>query len=104
MEPPAILRSLLGLGHPEGDYRFQGGTECAVHRTIAFAPYADLLWKTLILAQAKKFSEDVRSAIPGQWLAYNLSPVEIELSWIVCAAGQGGRSIVARMGIKTRFC
>ncbi len=61
----------------EGYYRYQGGTECAIHRAIAFAPYADLLWmetKKPILAQAKQFSEGVRSAVPGQWLAYNLSP------------------------------
>ena len=61
----------------EGYYRYQGGTECAIHRGIAFAPYADLLWmetKKPILAQAKQFSEGVRSAVPGQWLAYNLSP------------------------------
>ena len=30
--------------------------------------------KSPILEQAKEFSEGVRSAVPGQWLAYNLSP------------------------------
>ncbi|KAF8339617.1 isocitrate lyase [Cantharellus anzutake] len=61
----------------EGYYRYQGGTECAIHRAIAFAPYADLLWmetKKPILSQAKQFSDGVRAAVPGQWLAYNLSP------------------------------
>jgi len=28
----------------EGYYRYQGGTQCAINRAIAFAPYSDLLW------------------------------------------------------------
>ncbi|KJA24092.1 hypothetical protein HYPSUDRAFT_184406 [Hypholoma sublateritium FD-334 SS-4] len=61
----------------EGYYRYQGGTQCAIHRSIAFAPYADLLWmetKKPILSQAQEFSAGVRAARPGHWLAYNLSP------------------------------
>lgn len=61
----------------EGYYQYRGGTQCAVNRAVAFAPYADLLWmetKSPILAQAKEFAEGVRAAHPGQWLAYNLSP------------------------------
>lgn len=61
----------------EGYYRYQGGTQCAVHRAIAFAPYADLLWmetKKPILSQAKEFAAGVHAVHPGQWLAYNLSP------------------------------
>lgn len=61
----------------EGYYRYQGGTQCAINRAVAYAPYADLLWmetKSPILAQAKEFAEGVRSECSGQWLAYNLSP------------------------------
>lgn len=61
----------------EGYYRYRGGTQCAVNRAIAFAPYADLLWmetKKPILTQAKEFAEGVHPAYPEQWLAYNLSP------------------------------
>lgn len=61
----------------EGYYRYQGGTQCAVNRAIAFAPYADLLWmetKKPILAQAREFAEGVHAVYPEQWLAYNLSP------------------------------
>jgi isocitrate lyase len=61
----------------EGYYRYQGGTQCAIHRAIAFAPYADLLWmetKKPILSQAREFANGVRAARPGHWLAYNLSP------------------------------
>ncbi|CAO1617955.1 unnamed protein product [Parajaminaea phylloscopi] len=61
----------------EGYYQYRGGTQCAVNRAVAFAPHADLIWmetKSPILAQAKEFAEGVRSQVPGQWLAYNLSP------------------------------
>ena len=61
----------------EGYYRYQGGTQCAINRAIAFAPYTDLLWmetKSPILAQAKEFAAGVRAAYPNKWLAYNLSP------------------------------
>ncbi|CCL98418.1 uncharacterized protein FIBRA_00415 [Fibroporia radiculosa] len=61
----------------EGFYRYQGGTQAAVSRAIAFAPYADLLWmetKKPILAQAREFADGVHKVYPDQWLAYNLSP------------------------------
>src|SRR6266496_915937 len=29
---------------PEGFYYLKGGVECAVHRAVAYAPFADLLW------------------------------------------------------------
>ncbi|THG96162.1 hypothetical protein EW026_g5622 [Hermanssonia centrifuga] len=61
----------------EGFYRYQGGTQCAINRAVAFAPYADLLWmetKKPILAQAKEFADGVHTVYPQQWLAYNLSP------------------------------
>ena len=61
----------------EGFYRYQGGTQCAVNRAIAFTPYADLLWmetKKPIYAQAKEFADGVHAVYPDQWLAYNLSP------------------------------
>lgn len=61
----------------EGFYRYQGGTQCAINRAIAFAPYADLLWmetKKPILSQAREFAQGVHAVYPQQWLAYNLSP------------------------------
>ncbi|KDN41517.1 isocitrate lyase and phosphorylmutase [Tilletiaria anomala UBC 951] len=61
----------------EGYYRYQGGTQCAINRAIAFAPYCDLIWmetKSPIYTQAKEFADGVRAKVPGQWLAYNLSP------------------------------
>lgn len=61
----------------EGYYRYQGGTQCAIVRSIEYAPYADALWmetKKPILAQAREFAHGVHTVRPGHWLAYNLSP------------------------------
>ncbi|CAO3647280.1 unnamed protein product [Mucor hiemalis] len=61
----------------EGLYRYEGGTEAATSRAIAFAGYADMLWmetKKPILAQAEKFSQGVLAASPNSLLCYNLSP------------------------------
>ncbi|KAF8635953.1 hypothetical protein AX15_000119 [Amanita polypyramis BW_CC] len=72
----------------EGFYRYQGGTECAINRAVAFAPYADLLWmetKKPIFAQAKEFAAGVHAAHPGKWLAYNLSP---SFNWDAAGLGE----------------
>ncbi|PYH97327.1 isocitrate lyase and phosphorylmutase [Aspergillus ellipticus CBS 707.79] len=61
----------------EGYYRYQGGTQCAVNRAIAYAPFADLIWMESKLpdyAQAKEFADGVHAVWPQQKLAYNLSP------------------------------
>jgi len=61
----------------EGFYRYQGGTQCAIRRSIEYAPYADALWmetKKPILSQAQEFAHGVHAERPGHWLAYNLSP------------------------------
>ncbi|KAG0164006.1 isocitrate lyase 1 [Apophysomyces sp. BC1034] len=61
----------------EGLYRYQGGTDAATSRGIAFAPYADMLWmetKKPILSQAAEFAKGVLAASPDSLLSYNLSP------------------------------
>lgn len=61
----------------EGLYRYEGGTEAATSRAIAFAGYADMLWmetKKPILSQAEQFSKGVMAASPESLLCYNLSP------------------------------
>lgn len=53
----------------EGYYRYQGGTQCAVMRAVAYAPYADLIWMESKLpdyAQAKEFADGVHAAFPEQ--------------------------------------
>ena len=62
---------------PEGYYQVQGGIPYAVQKSLAAAPYADLLWmetKTADLEDAKEFADAVHAVYPDKMLAYNLSP------------------------------
>jgi isocitrate lyase len=68
---------LAGDRTAEGFYRIKHGTDTAIARGLAYAPYADLIWcetSTPDLAQAKKFSEAIRAKFPNKLLAYNCSP------------------------------
>src|SRR5229473_4428505 len=61
----------------EGYYQLQSGIEYAVARSLAVAPFADLLWmetKTANLADARLFAEAIHAEFPSKMLAYNLSP------------------------------
>jgi isocitrate lyase len=62
---------------PEGFYQVQGGIEYAIARSLAVAPFADLLWmetKTADLTDARRFAEAIHAEFPDKMLAYNLSP------------------------------
>jgi isocitrate lyase len=62
---------------PEGYYQVRGGIPYAIAKSLAAAPYADLLWmetKTADLADAKQFADAVHAEFPEMMLAYNLSP------------------------------
>lgn len=62
---------------PEGYYQIQGGIEYAIAKSLAVAPFADLLWmetKTADLHDARTFAEAVHAEFPDKLLAYNLSP------------------------------
>ncbi|MEO8510514.1 MAG: isocitrate lyase ICL2 [Chloroflexota bacterium] len=62
---------------PEGYYQVEGGIPYAIARSLAVAPYADLLWmetKTADLADARTFAEAIHASFPDRMLAYNLSP------------------------------
>ena len=66
---------------PEGYYQIKGGIPYAVAKSLAVAPFADILWmetKTADLADAKEFAEAIRAVYPDQMMAYNLSP---SFSW-----------------------
>jgi len=62
---------------PEGYYQIQGGIEYAIAKSLAVAPYADILWmetKTADLADAREFAAAIHAVFPDKMLAYNLSP------------------------------
>ncbi|MGE5136283.1 MAG: isocitrate lyase ICL2 [Gemmatimonadota bacterium] len=61
----------------DGYYQIQSGIGYAVARSLAVAPFADILWmetKTADLADARRYAEAVHAVFPGAMLAYNLSP------------------------------
>jgi isocitrate lyase len=62
---------------PEGYYQVQGSIGYAIAKSLAVAPFADILWmetKTADLADAREFAEAIHAAHPDKMLAYNLSP------------------------------
>jgi isocitrate lyase len=62
---------------PEGFYQVNGGINYAIAKSLAAAPFADLLWmetKTANLEDARRFAEAIHAAFPDKMLAYNLSP------------------------------
>lgn len=62
---------------PEGYYQVQGGIPYAIAKSLAAAPFADVLWmetKTADLADAREFAEAIHAIHPDKLLAYNLSP------------------------------
>jgi len=66
---------------PEGFYHLQAGIEFAIAKSLAVAPFADLLWmetKTADLEDAEKFAHAIHAQYPDKMLAYNLSP---SFSW-----------------------
>ncbi|MGB9206444.1 MAG: isocitrate lyase ICL2 [Terriglobales bacterium] len=66
---------------PEGFYHIQAGIDYAIAKSLAVAPFADILWmetKTADLEDAEKFAHAIHAQYPDKMLAYNLSP---SFSW-----------------------
>jgi isocitrate lyase len=62
---------------PEGSYQITGGREMAVARGLAFAPFADLLWRETArpdLQDDRAWADTIHAVYPHMMLAYNLSP------------------------------
>lgn len=62
---------------PEGYYQVRGGIPYAIAKSLAAAPFADILWmetKTADLEDARQFADAVHAVYPDKMLAYNLSP------------------------------
>jgi isocitrate lyase len=68
---------LAGERTSEGFHRVRDGLEPAIARSLAYAPYADLLWCETSrpdLDEAKRFADAIHEVFPGKMLAYNCSP------------------------------
>jgi isocitrate/methylisocitrate lyase len=62
---------------PEGFFRVTDGLDAAIARSLAYAPYADVLWfetATPDLGEAKEFAQAIHERHPRKLLAYNCSP------------------------------
>jgi isocitrate lyase len=62
---------------PEGYYQVRGGIDYAIAKSLAAAPFADILWMETAsanLAEARHFAHAIHAAFPDTMLAYNLSP------------------------------
>jgi isocitrate lyase len=70
---------LSGERTAEGFFRIRPGrgVDYAIARSLAYAPYADLLWWETSepdLAEAERFAAAIAKHFPGKMLAYNCSP------------------------------
>jgi isocitrate lyase len=70
---------LTGERTPEGFFRIKpgAGKAYAIARSLAYAPYADLLWWETSdpdLQDARDFADAIHREFPGKMLAYNCSP------------------------------
>ena len=68
---------LTGDRTPEGYFGVRCGLEAAIHRALAYAPLADVIWyETAVpdIGEAREFAQAIADRFPGKLLAYNLSP------------------------------
>jgi isocitrate lyase len=62
---------------PDGYYQVRDGIHYAIAKSLAAAPFADILWMetaTANLDEAREFAEAIHAEFPDKMLAYNLSP------------------------------
>jgi isocitrate lyase len=92
----------------EGFFRIRPGlgVEYAIARSLAFAPYADLLWWETSepdLDEAEQFADTIHRQFPGKMLAYNCSP---SFNWRKKLSPEriaGFQRDIGRMGYKFQF-
>jgi isocitrate lyase len=92
----------------EGFHRIKPGVgvEYAIARSLAYAPYADLLWWETSepnLEEAERFAAEMHKQFPGKMLAYNCSP---SFNWKKKLAPEkiaGFQRDIGAMGYKFQF-
>jgi isocitrate/methylisocitrate lyase len=74
---PADAPFLTGERTAEGFYRVRSGLDYAIARSLAYAPYADVVWCETSepnIEEAREFAEAIHAEYPGKLLGYNCSP------------------------------
>jgi isocitrate lyase len=68
---------VTGTRTSEGFFDVRDGLDAAIARSLAYAPFADVLWfetSTPDLGEAREFAQAIHERFPGKLLAYNCSP------------------------------
>src|SRR5262249_9125917 len=68
---------ITGERTPEGFFRVKDGLEPVIARSLAYAPYCDLIWfetSTPDLGEAREFAQAIHERYPNKRFAYNCSP------------------------------
>jgi isocitrate lyase len=74
---PADEEFVTGERTSEGFFRIRPGLAPVIARSLAYAPYADVLWfetSTPDMGEAREFAQAIHEHFPGKLLAYNCSP------------------------------
>jgi isocitrate lyase len=74
---PADTEFLTGERSPEGFFHVRPGLEPSIARSLAYAPYADIVWfetSTPDMGEAREFAAAIHERFPGKLMAYNCSP------------------------------
>jgi isocitrate lyase len=93
---------------PEGFFRIKKnmGVEYAIARSLAYAPYADLLWWETSepnLKEAEQFADAIHKQFPGKMLAYNCSPSFNWAKKLPADKIAGFQRAIASMGYRFQF-
>ena len=68
---------MTGKRTVEGYFEIKGGLELAIARSLAYAPYADVIWcetSSPDLGEAREFAQAIQEKFPNKLMAYNCSP------------------------------
>jgi isocitrate lyase len=74
---PADQEFLTGERKPEGFFKVRAGLEPAIKRSLAYAPFADIVWfetSTPDMGEAREFAAAIHEQFPDKLMAYNCSP------------------------------
>jgi isocitrate/methylisocitrate lyase len=74
---PVEEEFLTGERSPEGFFHVRAGLEPCIKRSLAYAPYADIVWfetATPDMGEAREFAAAIHERFPGKLMAYNCSP------------------------------
>ena len=94
----ATRRSSPASGRARASTASRDGLEAAIARSLAYAPYADVLWfetSTPDLGEAREFAQAIHERHPRKLLAYNCSP---SFNWRKALSRRADRDFQQQLG------